>query len=1036
MKIIPKSSIRKAIGITAILGLGSLFIYPILSPVESQETSIEEDFVPPMDTSRDHEGDTFSVVAYDPITQEIGGAGTSCYSGNINFLNDIIFSPGGTLLGAIHTQAAYTSCNQGRARTRMLAGDTPAQIITYMQSNDCGSGPGTRQYGIVGIDSGGNITTAGYTGNSNGNWAGNITGIDPNTGMHYAIQGNILDTSTGGGGRQDILDDMETAFRNSTGTLADKLMAALQGAKRVGGDNRCVNSGNSGRASFVRVQNPSDPIGNPSMDLWTYPNISLVEPIDILQCDYDAAVSTPYCRTTINTFPYSMDFETKSWEQETATCSTYSSWIRSRFTSPSGNTGPASSNQGALYTFVEASNINSQGTSPRNAILGSPCFDIPTNHTAQMTFDYHMYGADMGTLSVQGSDDNGSSWTTLWTLSGNQGNSWTNDETIDLSSYSGSTVKLRLNALMGNGFASDMAVDDIQITVTPIPGCSAVKTWDGTNWSPAGAPSTTDIVAINGNYTTGTHGNLDACSLTINPGFTLTVSQNGYLNVDGDIDVLGTLDIKKTGSLVQVDPTATVDNLGTITVDLETPPLKQRDFMILGSPMTTETRTGVFTNAYNVQEYTSGNFIPHPGIPAGGTNFLDDDQNAWNPASGSITPGEGYLVYPQASYNDPAYGGDPLATIVFDMTYTQGTLNNGTVTRPITFNGLGSNPDGTPNVLANPYASPIDASALVADNALINEVYFWEHLTTPNSGIPGPQTNNFSMDDISMYNGTMGVPAANDPGTSTMPNGVISTGQGFGIKAFGAGSIDFNNSMRLTSGNTTLRTPEGLEKLVLKVRNEQYELGSYTGIGFRPDGTAQLDDNMDSNRLATVVSLYSHLEDGSEQLGIQTRESFDDEIKIPIGFASQVEDETTYVISIAGLEGSILPNTTIYLVDNQEHIITNLTQGNYEFKSNKGIFNARFTIQFEQDGSLGFDQNKLNSIAVYPNPATDILNIVSEGANINSVEVYDLRGRRVSSFIDNKQDYVALDVSSFNTGVYFVKINTDAGEVTKKIIKK
>ena len=425
--------------------------------------------------------------------------------------------------------------------------------------------------------------------------------------------------------------------------------------------------------------------------------------------------------------------------------------------------------------------------------------------------------------------------------------------------------------------------------------CTGVtKTWDGTNWTPMGAPGVTDIVVINGNYTTGTHGNLNACTLTISNSSTLTVSANGFVNVDGDITVNtgSMLEVEHQGSVVQVDPDAVATNSGMINVHLTTPPLKPRDFMLMGSPMTAETRTDVFGSAYNVQDHTPANFQPHPMVPAGGTHFMDNNLDDWNPAVGAITPGEGFVVYPQAAYNDPAYAGPPpVSTIQFPLTYSEGTLNTGDVDRSIVYNSGGVNPDGTPNFLANPYASPIDGSLLVANNALINELYFWEHLTPPSAGIPGGNTINVSMDDFSMYNGTMGVPAANDPGTSTTPNGVIATGQGFGIKAFGAGTVTFSNSMRLTSGNTTLRTPEGLEKLLVKVESEQYQVRSYTGIGFRQDATPQLDEGMDSDRLATLISLYSHLEDGSEQLGIQSRESFDSGIKIPMGFATQVTEE-------------------------------------------------------------------------------------------------------------------------------------------------
>lgn len=570
-----------------------------------------------------------------------------------------------------------------------------------------------------------------------------------------------------------------------------------------------------------------------------------------------------------------------------------------------------------------------------------------------------------------------------------------------------------------------------------VPCTGVTKTWDGANWSPAGAPGGTDIVIINGNYNTATHGDLDACTLTINSGFTLTVNANGYLNVDGDITVSGTLDVEHTGSVVQVDPDGVVTNSGSINVDITTPPLKERDFLILGSPMNAETRGGVFGSAYNVQEYTPANFIPHGSVPAGGTNFADDNFNDWNEmTSGTLNPGEGYLVYPQAAYIDPAYAGPPpVTTIAFPLSYTQGTLNNGTINQSIVYNG-GSNPDGTPNILANPYPSPISANLLVSNNALINEVYFWEHLTPPSSSTPGANNINVSMDDISMHNGTMGVPAANDTGTSTTPNGVISTAQGFGIKAGASGTVTFTNSMRLTTGNTTLRNNiEEIDKITLKVENDQFELRSYTGIGFRSEGTPQLDQNMDSNRLATMIALYSHLEDGSEQLGIQTRESFETGIKIPMGFATQVDTDALYVISISSLEGSEITNAHVYLVDHLTNTITDLTQGSYQFSSNKGTFNNRFTLQFESE-NLGTDDLALEKISVYPNPTDNLLNILSPGAGIDGVVIYDLRGRKVEEISLNGERSYAVDMSALGSAMYFITISTENGSITKRVIKQ
>ncbi len=1211
MKVNPrnKRNLRQIIPAIMLLSVFAI-IYPNKTQSESKSIENDDDSWEDRDTSRDHEGDTFSIVAYDPNTQEIGGAGTSCYPGNINFLNDIIFSPSGTLLGAIHTQAAYTSCNQGRARTRMLAGDTPAQIIAYMQANDCNNNNTTRQYGIVGIDGGGNITTAGFTGSNNGNWAGNITGIDPNTGMYYAIQGNILDTSTGGGGRQDILDDMETSFRNATGTLADKLMAALQGAKRVGGDNRCINSGNSGLASFVRVQKPTDPVGNPSLDLWEYPNVNYVEPIDVLQCSYDTFVSTPHCRTTINSFPYVMDFETKSWEKE-VTCNIRNSWIRTRFATPSANTGPTIPSQGALYAFVESDDLGPDNFSNR-VVMGSPCFEIPTNETTEISFDYHMFGATMGTLSLTASNNGGSTWTTLWSESGNKGNSW-NSAVIDLTPYAGSTIKLRIDATTGNGstsdmaidnirigdpppppppvncvntintydynegfegsiglwlqesaddgdwirysgatpsgntgpsgasegseyiyieastngtpgeigvnatailespcfdftnaqtadfsfdyhswgantgiialqisefeniwvtifsvtgvnnnawvptnvnldtyvgktiklrfigttgngFASDLALDNVQLSITEIPGCAgATKTWNGSSWSPSGQPGLNNSVIINGNYNTGTHGDITACSLTVNASRTLTVTSGGFINVDGDIQVDGTLDILHQGSVVQTDPNAFVTKNGTINVHLTTPNLASRDFMVMGSPMTAETRDDVWVDPFLVLYHDTSLFVPNPEVEAqmpGAENFADDNYNNWiiidEGFNTPINPGEGYIVRPQAGYGQP--GG------TYNYTYKEGTLNNGDITFDVIYNG---NKNSSPNVVANPYPSAISALAFIAENSMVDELFFWEHNTPPSATLPGAGSMNFSMQDISMYNNSGGI-AAVSGGNS--PNEYISTGQGFAFKATAAGTALFNNDMRRTDNNNTFRRPDGKDRIWLKIANAEYQMQSTTLVAFSEEATIDFDPGYDSRRLATVVSFFSGMENQPHELGIQTRGTYESGVKIPLGYSTLIDEKLEYKISIENIEGVNLSNANVYLRDNFTNTIVRLEltdSSYYSFESEPGTFYNRFTLIFQSEiTTLGNSEYDLDSVKVFPNPTSNSLTIYSPNANLHNIEVYDILGKRISEYVVNENNRYSIDLSSLKKGVYFVKIDAENGSITKKVIKK
>jgi hypothetical protein len=75
-----------------------------------------------------------------------------------------------------------------------------------------------------------------------------------------------------------------------------------------------------------------------------------------------------------------------------------------------------------------------------------------------------------------------------------------------------------------------------------------------------------------------------------------------------------------------------------------------------------------------------------------------------------------------------------------------------------------------------------------------------------------------------------------------------------------------------------------------------------------------------------------------------------------------------------------------------------------------------------------------NSIKVYPNPAHSILHINSD-FNIQSIELYDIQGRILSTSLENSND-TTLDIGSKQDGVYFLKINTENGSKVEKIVKE
>lgn len=227
--------------------------------------------------------DTFSIVAVDSLTGEVGSAGASCISADNletffpnddpDFLGDLL--PG---LGAINTQSFYNEANQDNANGELASGKTPQEVIDWLATNDAQGNSSQRQYGIAALING-QPMAAGFTGEDCFDYKNHRVG--PN----YSIQGNILLGP-------EILDSMEARFLAAEAQgkcLSERLMAALQGAKVPGADTRCLGNGTSAMFAFLKVAKPGDDADEPFLRLFVAFNEDGTEPIDSLQAHFDLA---------------------------------------------------------------------------------------------------------------------------------------------------------------------------------------------------------------------------------------------------------------------------------------------------------------------------------------------------------------------------------------------------------------------------------------------------------------------------------------------------------------------------------------------------------------------------------------------------------------------------------------------------------------------------------------------------------------------------------------------------------------------------
>lgn len=196
---------------TALLGLALLGLLPGLAAGQDllEETEgVGEETVA-----------TFSIVAFDPETGELGvGVQSRAFrAGAI-----VPFAKAG--LGAIATQASANEAYGPEALRLLSEGASPAEVVRRLTTND----PGRDRRQLAVIDARGRVKA--WTGSETSDWKGHIEG------ENYSVQGNIL-------AGEEVVRAMARTFEASRGTLAERLMDALDAGQAAGGDARGKQAG-------------------------------------------------------------------------------------------------------------------------------------------------------------------------------------------------------------------------------------------------------------------------------------------------------------------------------------------------------------------------------------------------------------------------------------------------------------------------------------------------------------------------------------------------------------------------------------------------------------------------------------------------------------------------------------------------------------------------------------------------------------------------------------------------------------------------
>ena len=136
------------------------------------------------------------------------------------------------------------------------------------------------------------------------------------------------------------------------------------------------------------------------------------------------------------------------------------------------------------------------------------------------------------------------------------------------------------------------------------------------------------------------------------------------------------------------------------------------------------------------------------------------------------------------------------------------------------------------------------------------------------------------------------------------------------------------------------------------------------------------------------------------------------------------------VTNIAGSQETFDSGTLTGMGTTFSYTFTMVGTNPYQCDIHPGSMNGVITV----NQLIGIDELFRININMFPNPATDKLTVTSL-YELESYKIYDILGKLVSQGTANG-NVTDLDVSAFQTGLYFVNVSSGELQSTFKIIKR
>ncbi|NBC58594.1 MAG: T9SS type A sorting domain-containing protein [Bacteroidetes bacterium] len=553
--------------------------------------------------------------------------------------------------------------------------------------------------------------------------------------------------------------------------------------------------------------------------------------------------------------------------------------------------------------------------------------------------------------------------------------------------------------------------------------------------------------------------NSNQLTLNLDPNELLEVSNvlditNGILNTNGALLMVS--DASDTGQIDEL--TGSNDINGDVIIERFIP--ARRAFRLVSSSVTTSTTINA-----NWQEGATGYLNnPNPGFgthitgvepdpainatlaqdgndgfdysPSGNASLFtfDDASQSWNAVANTdtntLTAGDAYRLMIR---------GDRSIDVTDNATTPTDTKlrSTGSVVRgPLSVNPA-LTASGEVAMVGNPFQAIVDMETVLNTSTNLQQNFVvWDPTLggTPTPGSPGGRGAFVTVDVTTNSNNN----------ASSQMNKFLQPYQAAFVIATGSSpSLSFEESDKSVNESqldvfSTQTSPHYMHMRLFDqlsfTNNDTSDDG--LSIYFSPSASNAVDSN-DAPKFFNIDENLAREESGA-LMSIENRAMPQVDEILPL-YTSQYRT-TSYVLE---LEVGNFPNNEIYLFDNYTDTEVELNENainTYSFTVDQSISESvasnRFDIRFEST-TLSTDEFEKSGISVYPNPASDLVNInFSQNTDeLEQIVLYDLNGRLVFASKLNSNDIEQqIDVSNLSSGIYVLEINTVKHQYNTKVI--